>query len=213
MEQYEDIKNELQQELQDLQQNVEEHSAFNKEVWRRAVKRHSRHLYMQTLFSAIFLVVIITASNFILCEYWPWWLLLPSDLFLGWIADAQSREGLLSLRDSIQKSTTYSKRKRIVIQVVGIIISLLIYVYLFFYDRSMFFTLLVSGLLSIPVVIKTSKRVKKRFDELNEEIDESKNKNAIKDHTSTKIRLSRVWRRPVLRKCVSLPRQNHLRIK
>ena len=185
MEQYEDIKNELQQELQDLQQNVEEHSAFNKEVWRRAVKRHSRHLYMQTLFSAIFLVVIITASNFILCEYWPWWLLLPSDLFLGWItldsliatnglrkADAQSREGLLSLRDSIQKSTTYSKRKRIVIQVVGIIISLLIYVYLFFYDRSMFFTLLVSGLLSIPVVIKTSKRVKKRFDELNEEIDE-----------------------------------------
>ena len=87
-------------------------------------------------------------------------------------ADAQSREGLLSLRDSIQKSTTYSKRKRIVIQVVGIIISLLIYVYLFFYDRSMFFTLLVSGLLSIPVVIKTSKRVKKRFDELNEEIDE-----------------------------------------
>ena len=45
-------------------------------------------------------------------------------------------------------------------------------VYLFFYDRSMFFTLLVSGLSSIPVVIKTSKRVKKRFDELNEEIDE-----------------------------------------
>ena len=185
MEQYEDIKSELQQELHDLQQNVEQHSSFNREVWQRAVKRHSRHLYMQTLFSVIFLVVIITASNFILCEYWPWWLLLPSDLFLGWItldsliatnglrkADAQSREGLLSLRDSIQKSTTYSKRKRIVIQVVGIIISLLIYVYLFFYDRSMFVTLLVSGLLSIPVVIKTSKRVKKRFDELNEEIDE-----------------------------------------
>jgi hypothetical protein len=185
MEQYEDIKSELQQELQDLQQNVEQHSTFNREVWQRAVKRYSKHLYMQNLLSVIFLVVIITASNFILCEYWPWWLLLPSDLFLGWItldsliatnglrkADAQSREGLLSLRDSIQKSTTYSKRKRIVIQVVGIIISLLIYVYLFFYDRSMFFTLLVSGLLSIPVVIKTSKRVKKRFDELNEEIDE-----------------------------------------
>ena len=185
MEQYEDIKSELQQELHDLQQNVEQHSSFNREVWQRAVKRYSKHLYMQNLLSVIFLVVIITASNFILCEYWPWWLLLPSDLFLGWItldsliatnglrkADAQSREGLLSLRDSIQKSTTYSKRKRIVIQVVGIIISLLIYVYLFFYDRSMFFTLLVSGLLSIPVVIKTSKRVKKRFDELNEEIDE-----------------------------------------
>ena len=185
MEQYEDIKSELQQELQDLQQNVEQHSSFNKEVWQRAVKRHSKHLYRKNLFSAIFLVIMITASNLILLETWPWWLLLPIDIFLAWIvvnslistnglrkADAQSREGLLSLRDSIQKSTTYSKRKRIVIQVVGIIISLLIYVYLFFYDRSMFFTLLVSGLLSIPVVIKTSKRVKKRFDELNEEIDE-----------------------------------------
>ena len=63
MEQYEDIKSELQQELQDLQQNVEQHSAFNKDVWQRAVKRHSRHLYMQTLFSTIFLVIIFTAST------------------------------------------------------------------------------------------------------------------------------------------------------
>ena len=48
MEQYEDIKNELQQELQDLQQNVDQHSTFNREVWQRAVKRYSRHLYRQT---------------------------------------------------------------------------------------------------------------------------------------------------------------------
>ena len=53
MEQYEDIKNELQQELHDLQQNVEQHSTFNREVWQRAVKRHSRHLYH---FSTIALV-------------------------------------------------------------------------------------------------------------------------------------------------------------
>ena len=44
MEQYEDIKSELQQELQDLQQNVEQHSSFNREVWQRAVKRYSKHL-------------------------------------------------------------------------------------------------------------------------------------------------------------------------
>ena len=185
MEQFEDMKYELQQELQDLQQNVEQHSTFNREVWQRAVKRYSKQLYWQNVAAVIFLAVIITASNFILLEYWPWWLLLPIDLFLGWItldsliatnglrkADVRSREGLLSLRESIQKSTTYSKRKRIIIQVVGTIISLLTYLYLFFYDRSMFFTLLVTGLLSIPVVRKTSKRVKKRFDELNEEIDE-----------------------------------------
>ena len=49
MEQYEDIKNELQQELQDLQQNVEQHSSFNKDVWRRAVKRYTRSLYRQNI--------------------------------------------------------------------------------------------------------------------------------------------------------------------
>jgi hypothetical protein len=185
MEQYEDMKYELQQELQDLQQNVKQHSTFNSEVWRRSVKRYSNQLYRQNLFSVIFLVVIITASNFILLENWPWWLLLPFDLFFGWImldnlfatnglrkADVQSREGLLSLRETIHKSTTYSKPKHIGIQIIGIIISLLIYVYLFFYDRPMFFTLLIAGLAAAPVGFITAKRVKKRFDELNEEIDE-----------------------------------------
>ncbi|MBQ5993790.1 MAG: hypothetical protein IJL57_05615, partial [Bacteroidales bacterium] len=112
MEQYEDIKSELQQELQDLQQNVEQHSTFNREVWQRAVKRYSKQLYRKNLFAAIFLVIMITASNLIL--QWPWWLLLPVDIFLAWIvldslistnglrkADVQSREGLLSLRESM----------------------------------------------------------------------------------------------------------------
>ena len=183
MEQYEDIKSELQQELQDLQQNVEQHSTFNREVWQRAVKRHSRHLYMQTLFSAIFLVVIITASNFILCEYWPWWLLLPSDLFLGWItldsliatnglrkADAQSREGLLSLRESLK---TYSKRKRTIIRIIGIILFLVLEVFLFFYDRIAFFSMIIWGsFFNGSFGRKRTREVTNRYDELSEEIDE-----------------------------------------
>ena len=186
MEQYEDIKRELQQELHDLQQNVEQHSTFRNDVWRRAVKRHSRRLYWQNLFCAIFLVIIITASNIVLIlEDWPWWLLLPIDLFICALvvesfivtnglrkADVQSREGLLSLRESVHKSTTYSKRKRILIQVIGIIGSVMIYAYLFFNDRLMFFTLLIASLVAFPVGRLTGKRVKKRYDELDEEIDE-----------------------------------------
>ena len=87
-------------------------------------------------------------------------------------ADVQSREGLLSLRESVHKSTTYSKRKRILIQVIGIIGSVMIYVYLFFHNRLMFFTLLIASLVAFPVGRLTGKRVKKRYDELDEEIDE-----------------------------------------
>lgn len=185
MEQYEDIKNELQQELRDLQQNVEQHSTFNKDVWRRAVKRYSKHLYRQNMVCVIFLVVIITVSNLILFERWPWWLLLPIDLFYSVIlvdnliainglrkAEVQSRKGLLSLRESVRKSTSYSKRKRSLIQVIGITISLLIFVYLFFHDRAMFFTLLISSLIAFPFGYLTAKRVNKRFKDLGEEIDE-----------------------------------------
>lgn len=185
MEQYEDIKNELKQELQDLQQNIEQHSTFHSDVWQRSVKRYSRQLYWQNMTCVIILIVIITASNLILLEEWPWWLLLPVDLLVSMIvvdsliatnglrkADVQSREGLLSLRESVHKSTTYSKRKRILIQVIGIIGSVMIYVYLFFHDRLMFFTLLITSLIFIPIGRLTGKRVKKRYDELDEEIDE-----------------------------------------
>lgn len=186
MEQYEDIKSELQQELQDLQQNVEQHSVFNRDVWRRAVKRYSKHLYLQNLFSAIFLVIMITASNIVLIlEEWPWWLLLPIDLFICALvveslivtnsfrkADVQSREGLLSLRESVRKSTIVSKRKRIIIQIIAFIILVVIFIYLFFNDRTIFVSTLIGCIVGSIAGRRTVKRVKKRYDEFNEEIDE-----------------------------------------
>ena len=183
MEQYEDIKSELQQELHDLQQNVEQHSTFNKEVWQRAVKRYSKQLYRKNLFAAIFLVIVITASNLIL--QWPWWLLLPVDIFLAWIvldslistnglrkADVQSREGLLSLKESMRKGSAYNKRKLIVIQIIASIILVAIFIYLFLDDRVIFVSVLVSSIIASLVGRKTAKRVKKQYDDLGEEIDE-----------------------------------------
>ena len=183
MEQYEDIKSELRQELQDLQQNVEQHSAFNKEVWQRAVKRYSKQLYRKNLFYAIFLVIMITASNFIL--QWPWWLLLPCDIFLAWIvldslistnglrkADVQSREGLLSLRESMRKSSSYSKRKQIIIRIIALIFLVVMFIYIYLYNRDFFISTLFGCIAAFLVGPWFAKRTKKQYNDLGEEIDE-----------------------------------------
>ena len=183
MEQYEDIKSELQQELHDLQQNVEQHSTFNKEVWQRAVKRYSKQLYRKNLFSAIFLVIVITASNLIL--QWPWWLLLPVDIFLAWIvldslistnglrkADVQSREGLLSLRESMRKSSSYSKRKQIIIRIIALILLVVMFIYLYLYERDFFASTLIGCIVASLAGPWFAKRTKRQYDDLREEIDE-----------------------------------------
>ena len=184
MEQYEDIKSELQQELHDLQQNVEQHSSFNNEAWRETVKQSSNELYWLNAFLACVVAVVMIAATvaFALIK-WPWWLILLFDLYFGWIladnlfaiiglrkADVQRREGLLSLRESLN---TYSKRRRTIIQVVGIILFLVLEVCLFFYDLYSFFAMLIWGaLLNGPFGRKRTQEVTKRYDKLSEEIDE-----------------------------------------
>ncbi len=184
MEQYEDIKSELQQELHDLQQNVEQHSSFNNDAWRETVKQSSNELYWLNAFLAGAAVVITIALTVALTLIkWPWWLILLCDLYFVWIAvdslfaiiglrkaDVQSREGLLSLRESLK---TYSKRKRTIIRIIGIILFLVSEVFLFFYDRIACFSMIIwIGFLNGPFGRKRIREVTKRYDELSEEIDE-----------------------------------------
>ena len=183
MEQYEDIKNELQQELQDLQQNVEQHSTFNREVWQRAVKRYSKHLYLQNLLSAIFLVIIFTVST--LFQILPWWIIVPIDLFMGFIvvesliasnglrkADVQSREGLLSLRECIRANSIYSKFKQIITRIIGLILLVVMLIYLYLHERDSIAPMLGGCLAAWLVGPWITKRIKKQYDDLGEEIDE-----------------------------------------
>ena len=83
MEQKDDIKLELQQELRGLQQEIGQHSTFNAEVWRKAVKRYTRSLYRQNILSVVFLVVMlgVSYSILVLVAHWPWWLVVPGVLF------------------------------------------------------------------------------------------------------------------------------------
>ena len=184
MEQKDDFKLELQQELRDLQQEIGQHSTFNAEVWRKAVKQHSNELYWQsTVFAGLLVVIMIAGTVALALIKWPWWLILLFDLYFGWIlvdsliaalglrkADVQSRKGLLSLRESIN---TYSKRKRTIIRIIGIILYAILAVCLLFYDRTAFFSwLLWGGIVYSPFGRKETKRTTKLYDEVREEIDE-----------------------------------------
>ena len=184
MEQYDDIKKELQQEWQDLQQKVEQHSTFNSDVWRNTVKKSSSELYWQsTVFSGLLLVIMAAGTVALALIKWPWWLILLFNLYFGWLlvdsliatialrkADVQSREGLLSLRESIN---IYSKRKHTIIRIIGILLFVVFEGFLLFYDRSAFFSMLIfGGLLFFPFGSKETRRSTKPYDKLSKEIDE-----------------------------------------
>ena len=187
MEQYEDIKSELQQELHDLQQNVEQHSSFNREVWQRAVKRYSKHLYWQNVASVILSLTIMIVLNIILVmdNVLPWWFAVILDLFIGWLlleslivtnglrkANVQDREGLLSLRESVRKSTTVSKRKRIILISVGLILLIVVNVFFFLHQQYTFIFMLIGLLIAIPITRKRVMQAQKQYNDLGEEIDE-----------------------------------------
>ena len=187
MEQYEDIKSELQQELHDLPQNVEQHSTFNREIWQRAVKRYSKHLYWQNVASVILSLTIMIVLNIILVmdNVLPWWFVVILDLFIGWLlleslivtnglrkANVQDREGLLSLRESVRKSTTVSKRKRIILISVGLILLIVVNVFFFLHQQYTFIFMLIGLLIAIPITRKRVMQAKKQYNDLGEEIDE-----------------------------------------
>ena len=187
MDQYEDIKSELQQELHDLQQNVEQHSTFNREVWQRAVKRYSKQLYRKNVASVILSLTLMTVSNIILVidNVLPWWFAVILDLFIGWLlleslivtnglrkANVQNREGLLSLRESVRKSTTVSKRKRIILISVGLILLIVVNVFFFLHQQYSFIFILIGLLIAIPITRKRVMQAKEQYNDLSEEIDE-----------------------------------------
>lgn len=187
MEELTDIKKELQQELHATQQHVEQHSRFNSDVWRRSVKRSTRSLYRWNILCVVILFLIMGASLSLLCleDRWPWWLVVPTALFFGVMIvdnllvtrgmarpDVSSREGLRSLRESVQASTNMTRWRQWFYRGYGNLLTVLMYLFLWFNDRSEFVSLLVVGLLCYPFGYFAGKRVKRRYDELGEEVDE-----------------------------------------
>ncbi|MBO4738415.1 MAG: hypothetical protein J5606_02510 [Bacteroidales bacterium] len=187
MEQNNDIKEELQQELHCLQQEIEQHSTFNPEVWKRSVRRYTRSLYRKNIFCIILLTVMMSVSIGFLSVYgeWPWWVIVPYIVFFGvMIVDnlvatrgmarpnVGSKEGLRSLRECVQMNSTLNFWRRLFYYGFGTIVLTVTFIYLWFYDRQICVSVLISTIICSPIGYVVSKRVKKRYNELGEEIDE-----------------------------------------
>lgn len=186
MEQNLDIKQELQQELSGLQHHVQQHSTFDSSVWRRSVKRFTNRLYRRNILCVVFLALMMGAclSLLSLGGRWPWWLVVPTAVFFGVMIvdnlvitrgmarpDVYSREGLLSLRESVQASSNMTRWRKWFYRGFGALLMVLLYVFLWFNDRDQFVILLIVGLSSSLFGNLAAKRVKRHYDELGEEVD------------------------------------------
>lgn len=183
-----DLKQELQQDLHDLQQDIANHSTFNNEVWRRSVKRSSQHLYLKNLTYSVILAIITLVFTLFLTVggEWPLWFILLFDLLMGYIIvkslilthgmkrpDVHSQTGLMSLRESVRKSSSkLPLRERIPFVVVCIAWLVLFTIILSKKEPDMLMPVLIASLVSIPTGLLAGQKVKKSYSNLSEEIDE-----------------------------------------
>ena len=182
-----DLKQELQHDLRDLQQDIANHSTFNNDVWRRSVRRRVIGMYHLNLACSVFLIIsVIVITPFLFYEnLWPWWMILLVDLLMISLTiyslivtrgmrrpDMNSKTGLLSLRESVQRSTNTPKRHKAIIYVVSgvIVVLLLIYVYKNNPDRMP--SKLLGGAAGLLAGLLVARRLKKHYSNLSEEIDE-----------------------------------------
>ena len=183
-----DIKQELQQELCGLQKHIEHHSTFRSDVWRRAVERHAKHLFNRNLFYSIVLAVGAAFVTFLhFAEgILDLWLVVAFDFFMALIIVygilttfnlvrplTGSRDGLQTLRETVNNCSDDSRRGNRIIQILGGILIVAMIVHEFTkstYDglTTLFITVPI-GLLAGFLV---NKREKKKYRELGDEVDE-----------------------------------------
>lgn len=183
-----DFKQELQQELCGLQQHIEHHSTFRSDVWRRAVERHAKYLFNRNLFYSIVLAVGAAFVTFLhFAEgILDLWLVVAFDFFMALIIVygilttfnlvrplTGSRDGLQTLRETVNNCSDDSRRGNRIIQILGGILIVAMIVHEFTkstYDglTTLFITVPI-GLLAGFLV---NKREKKKYRELADEVDE-----------------------------------------
>ena len=182
-----DLKQELQQDLRDLQQDIANHSTFNNEVWRRSVRRRVIGMYRLNLACSVFLIIfVIVITPFLLYEnLWSWWLIIIVDLLMISMTiyslivtrgmrrpDMNSKSGLLSLRESVRRSSQTSKRHKAVIYVVSGIIIALMLIDAYKNNPDFIPSKLIGGAAGLLAGLLIAKRLKKNYSNLSEEIDE-----------------------------------------
>lgn len=170
-----------------MQQQVEQHSKFNNEVWRRTVKRHTGWLYYTNLISSIVLLFLIAVLTilYLALEIWPWWLLLAVDLLMVYIVaytlitsrgmyrpDVHSKASLMSLRESVKKSSANTSPHVWIIRVLAGVIIVLFLAYAYKYRPDFYLTKLIGGAAGLFVGLLVAKIMKGHYKNLSDEIDE-----------------------------------------
>ena len=182
-----DFKQELQQDLRDLQQDIANHSTFNNEVWRRSVRRRVLGLYRLKLACSVFLIIFtIVITPFLFYEnLWPWWGILSADLLIISLTiyslivtrgmrrpDMNSKSGLLSLRESVQRSSQTPKRHKAIIYLISGVLTVLLFIYFYKNNPDMLSSKLAGGIAGLLAGLLVARRLKKHYSNLSEEIDE-----------------------------------------
>ena len=182
-----DFKQELQQDLRDLQQDIANHSTFNNEVWRRSVRRRVLGLYRLNLICSVFLIIFtIVITPFLFYEnLWPWWGILSADLLIISLTiyslivtrgmrrpDMNSKSGLLSLRESVQRSSQTPKRHKAIIYLISGVLTVLLFIYFYKNNPDMLSSKLAGGIAGLLAGLLVARRLKKHYSNLSEEIDE-----------------------------------------
>ena len=187
MDQNQDLKNELQQDLRDLQHDIQQHSTFNTDVWRRSVRRHVTGLYRLNLICSIFIIifVVVITPRYFYYNLLPWWLIILFDLLMISITiyslivsrgmrrpDMYSKSGLLSLRESVQRSSQTPKRHKAIIYLISGVLTVLLFIYFYKNNPDMLSSKLAGGIAGLLAGLLVARRLKKHYSNLSEEIDE-----------------------------------------
>lgn len=182
-----DLKQELQQDLRLLQQDIAQHSSFNTDVWRRSVRRRVIGMYRLNLLCSVFLIIFtIVITPFLFYEnLWTWWGILSADLLIISLTiyslivtrgmrrpDMYSKSGLLSLRESVQRSSNTPKRHKAVICAVSGVVIALMFIYVYINNPERMPSKLIGGAAGLFAGLLVARRLKKHYHNLSEEIDE-----------------------------------------
>ena len=149
--------------------------------------RHATGLYRLNLICSIIVIICLVALTplLILAHTWPWWLILAVDLLMISIViyslimsrgmrrpDVDSKNGLLSLRESVRRSSATPKRHKAVIYTAsGAVIALLL-IYAHKNNPGLLSSNIIGGAAGLFAGLLVARRLKKHYTNLSEEIDE-----------------------------------------
>lgn len=179
---------EMRQQMKQLQSDIDRHSTFHSDIWRRTTAMHVKQLNRWTRRSIIACIVIFPTLSLLLWRVngWPWWLALAFFLAFAalvvdalmimrghWRVDTRSRAGLMSIKEHMDSNSRGAKVRKIVYPTVGAVLMVAIMARTVRFDGigeliSLLVTVAITGVL---VRFTVTRPLQKRMLHVQEEVD------------------------------------------